>query len=354
MSTPPPPDSATAQEVVQEERQEDGTRATEATDGAHEEAETTEPPAATEEVLDSNETVEEPKSHSVKEGRRDQEREGSPAQQPKSESPDGQDSSQGDYESPSQSPSNRAESAEPGEIDESAAPPLPDEPLPDHTFNGESSSSAPPLPAEPAPEPEDDGWEYHWNPNDSSYWFYNRFSGVWQKENPRIPTATAAAAAAAAVVAPVVVPLDVEPTVISNPISVAGGYNPAIHGDYDENAWYAVNARAAAEAAAAATNPLAGLGPTVAGADLASAGYFNRTTGQWQAPDQNVERHSDEAKSKRQLNAYFDVDAAANMHDGRSLKAERSGKKPSRAELKAFKEKRRAKKEEKRRAWLRD
>lgn len=353
MSTPPPPYSATAQESALEERKEDGPRVTEGADGARKEGETTEAPAPDEQVLDSNKTVEESNPQPAGEGGNDQEREDRPAQKSKSESPDGEAPSQGDHESqsPSQSPSDRDESAEPGEIDESAAPPLPNEPLPDQTYNDESSSSAPPLPAEPAPAPEDDdGWEYHWNPNDSSYWFYNRFTGVWQKENPRIPNG----AAAPAVVAPVVVPPDVEPTAISNLISVAGGYNPAIHGDYDENAWYAVNARAAAEAAAAATNPLAGLDPTAAGAELASAGYFNRATGQWQVPNQNSERHSDEAKSRRQLNAYFDVDAAANMHDGRSLKAERSGKKPSRAELKAFKEKRRAKKEEKRRAWLRD
>lgn len=335
--------------MTQEERKQDGTEVTEVTDGAQQEevATTTETPAAAEQVLESSETVEESSDPQSVENRKDQQPEDGPAQQSKSESPDGQ--ADRESSSPSPSSSGRDDSAEPGEIDESA-PPLPQEPLPD---NGESSSSsAPPLPAEPAPAPEDDGWEYHWNPNDSSYWFYNRFSGVWQKENPRIPTATAAATPA--VIAPVVVPPDVEPTTISNPISVAGGYNPAIHGDYDENAWYAVNARAAAEAAAAATNPLAGLDPAVAGAELASAGYFNRATGQWQAPDQNVERHSDEAKSKRQLNAYFDVDAAANMHDGRSLKAERSGKKPTKQELKAFKEKRRAKKEEKRRAWLRD
>ncbi|KAK3388201.1 hypothetical protein B0T20DRAFT_426895 [Sordaria brevicollis] len=354
MSTPPPTYSATAQESALEERKEDGTKVTEATDGAQKEGETTEAPATAEQVPDSIESVEESNPEPTGEDGKDKKIEDSPAQKSKSESPDAEGPSQRDNESqsPSQSPSDRDESAEPGEIDESAAPPLPNEPLPDQTYNGESSSSAPPLPAEPAPEPEDDGWEYHWNPNDSSYWFYNRFTGVWQKENPRLPTG--AAASAPAVVAPVVVPPDVEPTAISNPISVAGGYNPAIHGDYDENAWYAVNARAAAEAAAAATNPLTGLDPTAAGTELASAGYFNRATGQWQAPDQNVERHSDEAKSRRQLNAYFDVDAAANMHDGRSLKAERSGKKPSRAELKAFKEKRRAKKEEKRRAWLRD
>jgi hypothetical protein len=64
--------------------------------------------------------------------------------------------------------------------------------------------------------------------------------------------------------------------------------------------------------------------------------------------------HNDENKSKRQMTAFFDVDAAANSHDGRSLKAERRGKTLSKQELKAFKEKRHSKKEEKRRAWLRD
>jgi hypothetical protein len=48
------------------------------------------------------------------------------------------------------------------------------------------------------------------------------------------------------------------------------------------------------------------------------------------------------------------VDAAANTHDGRSLKAERRGKTLNKKELKAYKDKRRDKKEEKRRAWLRD
>jgi hypothetical protein len=54
------------------------------------------------------------------------------------------------------------------------------------------------------------------------------------------------------------------------------------------------------------------------------------------------------------MNAFFDVDAAANSHDGRSLRAERSARKLTKKELKMFKEKRREKKEEKRRAWLRD
>lgn len=233
-----------------------------------------------------------------------------------------------------------------------SAPPLPNEPLP-------GGPSAPPLPAEPVPAAEDDGWDFHWNPNDQSYWFYNRFTGVWQKENPRVPTggaptstATAAAAtpAASTTSAAPLPATDPQTGLISNPTSIAGGYNPAIHGDYDENAWYAQALRAPPPAPASTT--------LVEGQQLAedhtTAGLFNRHTGAWQTAEQGAERHSDEAKSRRQMRAFFDVDAAANMHDGRSLKAERAGKKPSRAELKAFKERRKAKKEEKRRAWLRD
>ncbi|KAK4173945.1 hypothetical protein QBC36DRAFT_334740 [Triangularia setosa] len=276
--------------------------------------------------------------------------------------PEEPDSSPDDNEG-SPSPS-QASSDEEGEISESEPdhdhPPLPNEPLPgdapplpNEPLPGADNNS-PPLPAEPtpAPEPVDDGWDYHWNPNDNQYWFYNRFTGVWQLENPRqqqqqqqqsdlIPAAPGVPAIAAAPI-----PSQTDPTSISNPTSVAGGYNPAIHGSYDENAWYAVNARALQQQAEQAV-------PAVP-AEYAVGGYFNKQTGQWQMPEQGAERHSDEQKSRRQLNAYFDVDAAANMHDGRSLKAERSGKKPSKKELKEFKEKRRARKEEKRRAWLRD
>ncbi|RKU42856.1 hypothetical protein DL546_002776 [Coniochaeta pulveracea] len=222
-----------------------------------------------------------------------------------------------------------------------SAPPLPSEPLP-----GTEKSTPAPLPSEPAPAQEDDGWEYHWNASTNSYWFYNRYTQVWSAENPRLaPAATSYAPGVPQPSAPT--PTVVAGQVISDPTSLSGGYNPAIHGDYDPNAWYAQAARSleeqTAEQQAAALNP-----------EYATAGFFNRHTGQWQQPEQGPERHSDEAKSKRQLNNFFDVDAAANEHDGRSLRAERAGKKPTKAELKAYKEKRRARKEEKRRAWLRD
>lgn len=215
-------------------------------------------------------------------------------------------------------------------------PPLPDEPTPD----------GPPLPNEPAPAAEDDGWECQWEPVTQAWFFHNRLTGVSQWENPRVPEATSVGAgyAAPSAAGGLSAPASERP--------VAGGYNPAVHGDYDPNAWYAQaynqdkeERDAAAAPAAAYADPSAAYGEAVG---------FNRFTGQFQAAGMGPNRHSDEAKSRRQMNAFFDVDAAANAHDGRSLKAERQNQKLSKSELKAFKEKRRAKKEEKRRAWLLD
>ncbi|KAJ5104744.1 hypothetical protein NUU61_002091 [Penicillium alfredii] len=206
------------------------------------------------------------------------------------------------------------------EDDQASAPPLPDEvppPLPDE---------APPGPAE------DDGWEPVWDNNAQAYYFYNRFTGVSQWDNPRVPNAAGSDA----------------PTPAPKPKAPAvGGYNPAIHGDYDPNAPYAQQYEEQAQPDSSAT----GLDPSAA---YAATGSFNRFTGRWQATDINPDNYSDQNKAHRQMNAFFDVDSAANTHDGRSLRAERSAKKLSKKELKMFKEKRREKKEEKRRAWLRD
>lgn len=214
------------------------------------------------------------------------------------------------------------------EPEDTSAPPLPDE--------------EPPLPDEepPAQEEEDDGWAPVWDATAGSFYFYNRFTQATQWENPRVPDATAAPAIAPGVDAPAPIPEEAPPR------PAAGGYDPAIHGDYDETAWYAQPAEANPAAADAST-----VDPTAA---YAATGAFNRFTGRWQAADLTPENFNDENKSKRQMNAFFDVDAAANSHDGRSLKAERSGKKLSKNEVKQFKQKRKARKEEKRRAWLLD
>ncbi|KAL4789986.1 hypothetical protein BDV19DRAFT_351172 [Aspergillus venezuelensis] len=215
------------------------------------------------------------------------------------------------------------------------APPLPDE-IP------------PPLPNE-APPGEDDGWEPVWDASAQSYYFYNRYTGVSQWENPRVPQQQQQHAAAPGTVPdqpPAPGTEEAIPGEQSAPL--LGGYNPAIHGDYDPTAPYAQQYERQDEENQVV--PGMGMGP----GDYGATGSFNRFTGRWQADSQNPEYHNDENKSRRQMNAYFDVDAAANSHDGRSLRAERSAKKLSKKELKAFKDKRREKKEEKRRAWLRD
>lgn len=244
------------------------------------------------------------------------------------------------------------------------APPLPNEPTP-----GGGGDGAPPLPAEAPPGQEaDDGWSAQWDATNQTWYFYNRFTGVSQWDNPRQPTSTTADAGGGAPGTSAAA----TPHQISQPTSIAGGYNPAIHGSWDPNAPYAqaykdpdttTDAVAAADEAeyqadlAMYNAEMQGADPTAAAEGFeygANAAAFNRRTGKAQAGDQNPERHSDASKSYRQMNAYFNVDQAANSHDGRSLKAERRGKQPTRKELSMWKEKRKARKEEKRRAWLRD
>ncbi|KAI1193072.1 hypothetical protein F5X97DRAFT_315361 [Nemania serpens] len=245
-----------------------------------------------------------------------------PAQAPSAAKPDNLGASS---ENPIVAPASPAAEASEPATDASDAPPLPNEPLPDKL----------PHPAQ------DDGWEYHWDPAHQAWFFHNRITNESTWDNPRVPSQPQPSA-------DVNTQLQTPPATAVPPLNEplpVGGYNPAVHGDYDPNAWYAKNGQEGDE-------------PEPPVMDTATAyatiGSFNRFTGRWQGDDQNPDRHTDEAKSRRQMNAFFDVDAAANAHDGRSLKAERSGKKPTKSELKHFKEKRRAKKEEKRRAWLRD
>lgn len=214
------------------------------------------------------------------------------------------------------------------------APPLPEEEVPPLP-----AEDVPPLPAEAPPGTEqDDGWAPVWDESSQAFYFVNRFTGASQWTNPRVPEASAVVPGPPGVAAPA------EAVTSSSPPAAITGYNPTIHGDYDPNAWYAQPA-AAEPTADPSLDPAAAYAATAA---------FNRFTGRFQNPEITPEIYNDENKSKRQMNSFFDVDAAANSHDGRSLKEERSNKKISKQELKQFKEKRRAKKEEKRRAWLRD
>ena len=222
-----------------------------------------------------------------------------------------------------------------------------------------SPQGAPPLPSEPPPgEIQDDGWDPVWDPTAQAYYFYNRFTQASQWTNPRVPDhqqpsapgvgnydrISAAPGTTTTPSAPGTSPHPQPPTQPQAQERPYGGYDPAIHGDYDPTASYAQQPAA----------PSNGPSPLPADEGYSATGAFNRFTGKWQAADITPELHNDENKSKRQMNAFFDVDAAANSHNGKSLKAERSGKKLSKQELKAFKEKRKEKKEERRRAWLRD
>lgn len=127
------------------------------------------------------------------------------------------------------------------------------------------------------------------------------------------------------------------------------GYQPRVHGSWDATKPYAAyhsylnwkkTQPANAQAAAAAQQA------------YGATGAFNARTGRFQTDDQTAERHDAHNKAGRQMNAYFDVDEAANAHEGRSLKEERRNAKYSKKEIKEMNEKRKAKKMEKRKAFL--
>lgn len=236
----------------------------------------------------------------------------------------------------------------------------------DRSEGEESPLQNPPLPQEAVPPSQvdhppsyslDDGWDPVWDETAQSYYFYNRYTGASQWTNPRVPDSQQPSAPGVGNYdrMPNNAPGTTTEKSSVSPIRPHGGYDPAIHGDYDPTAAYAQEAQATqAEdgvGTAAGADPSSSSDP---GAIYTATGVFNRFTGKWQPNSINPEMHNDENKSKRQMSAFFDVDAAANSHNGKSLKAERSGKKLTKQELKAFKEKRKEKKEEKRRAWLRD
>ncbi|USW51065.1 Putative WW domain-containing protein [Septoria linicola] len=125
-------------------------------------------------------------------------------------------------------------------------------------------------------------------------------------------------------------------------------YNPKIHGNYDPNADYAKYTEQRLNGNNSATT----LPGQIPGAvDYSSTMALNARTGSAQPAHLTADRHNDAAKSGRQMNAFFDVDAAANAHEGKSLKEERKNKKLSKAEVKAFNEARKEKKQKKRMAF---
>jgi len=203
-------------------------------------------------------------------------------------------------------------------------------------------------------QPQDDGWEAKQDISSGAWYFLNRITGVSQWENPRVPDDPYGKKAG---VAPGTESYGGAPGTatpgnrgrLSPPGQLYTGYNPRIHGDYDPEADYAQYHEKGSAQTAGDTPATEGMIGT-----YDQQATFNRFTGKFQsgAGNQNSEYHNDENKSKRQMNAFFDVDQAANAHEGRSLKAERAGQKLSKKEVKQYNDRRRAKKEQKRRDFL--
>jgi hypothetical protein len=84
-----------------------------------------------------------------------------------------------------------------------------------------------------------------------------------------------------------------------------------------------------------------------------SYAQFNAHTGRYQTGEQSADRHDPANRANRQMSAFFDVDSAANSHDGRSLKEERRNKKLTGKEIAEMNRKRKEKKDAKRMAFLR-
>lgn len=127
------------------------------------------------------------------------------------------------------------------------------------------------------------------------------------------------------------------------------GYNPRVHGSYNKTKPYDAYHSYLDWKRDQAANPQAAAAAQQA---YGATGAFNARTGRYQTDDQTAERHDAYNKAGRQMNAYFDVDEAANAHEGRSLKEERRNMKYSKQEIREMNEKRKAKKEQKRRAFL--
>jgi len=229
------------------------------------------------------------------------------------------------------------------EIDDTS-PPLPDE--------------APPLPFEPPPSKinkeitHDDGWEARADPTSGAWYFYNKFTGISQWDNPRVPTSSSHTSSKKGMKAPGTEETDTTTADVTNtePPGLYMGYNPAIHGDYDPNADYAQYHQPNKGSTDPNTDPDAIIPDTTT--DYTQEATFNRFTGKFQSDNKTTEYFNDENKSKRQMNAFFDVDRAANTHQGKSLKAQRSGQKLTKEDVKEYNSKRRAKKEQRRREFL--
>ncbi|KAK9471409.1 uncharacterized protein V1510DRAFT_420454 [Dipodascopsis tothii] len=95
-------------------------------------------------------------------------------------------------------------------------------------------------------------------------------------------------------------------------------------------------------------------------AEYEERGYFDTATGIWKMYDTAPEAApmpfevlATTSHKRRDVgHEYFDVDLAANQHDGRSLRAERQKQKLSKKQVENFRKIRKERKEKHRREWL--
>jgi hypothetical protein len=136
-----------------------------------------------------------------------------------------------------------------------------------------------------------------------------------------------------------------------DPLNGWQGYNPRVHGPYDKTQPYSAYHNWLAYEK---ENPAGAAGQQSQAAAYQtydSTAQFNSHTGRYQTGEQSADRHDGASKAGRQMNAFFDVDSAANSHDGRSLKEERRNNKPSKQEVAEMNAKRKEKKLQKRLAF---
>lgn len=130
-------------------------------------------------------------------------------------------------------------------------------------------------------------------------------------------------------------------TAPKDPLEGYTGYNPKIHGNYDPKADYAQYHNKKREEESGVVAPV--VRPAGYGADM----ILNARTGNAQAHRPDADHHSDAAKSGRQMNAFFDADAAANAHEGKSLREERQKQTLSKKKIAEFKQKKQERKKKK-------
>lgn len=129
------------------------------------------------------------------------------------------------------------------------------------------------------------------------------------------------------------------------------GFNSRVHGAWDKDAPYVAYHNWLAYAEALEANP-SGSAAQPAYQTYDSTAQFNAHTGRYQTADQSTDRYDSSNRAGRQMNHFFDVDSAANAHDGRSLKEERRNNKPSKKEVAEMNQRRKDKKHAKRMAFL--